>query len=69
MGETLMQRRRVSDEVFRYVKLYQQGRRRRKPEQDLSKKQRLKTCQQPRSDVGGMRYADLLGVYGAWTGM
>ena len=26
MGETLMQRRRVSDEVFRYVKLYQQGR-------------------------------------------
>ena len=27
MGETLMQRRRVSEEVFRYVKLYQQGRR------------------------------------------
>ena len=26
MEETLMQRRRVSDEVFRYVKLYQQGR-------------------------------------------
>jgi hypothetical protein len=26
MGETLMQRRRVSEEVFRYVKLYQQGR-------------------------------------------
>ena len=26
-GETLMQRRRVSEEVFRYVKLYQQGRR------------------------------------------
>ena len=26
MGESLMQRRRVSDEVFRYVKLYQQGR-------------------------------------------
>ena len=25
-GETLMQRRRVSEEVFRYVKLYQQGR-------------------------------------------
>ena len=24
--ETLMQRRRVSEEVFRYVKLYQQGR-------------------------------------------
>ena len=26
MGESLMQRRRVSEEVFRYVKLYQQGR-------------------------------------------
>ncbi len=26
MGETLMQRRRVSEEVFRYVKLYQQER-------------------------------------------
>jgi len=26
MGETLIQRRRVSEEVFRYVKLYQQGR-------------------------------------------
>jgi len=26
MGETLMQRRRVSEEVSRYVKLYQQGR-------------------------------------------
>ena len=25
MGESLMQRRRVSEEVFRYVKLYQQG--------------------------------------------
>ena len=25
-GESLMQRRRVSEEVFRYVKLYQQGR-------------------------------------------
>ena len=27
MEETLMQRRRVSEEVIRYVKLYQQGRR------------------------------------------
>ena len=26
MGETLMQQRRVSEEVFRYVKLYQQER-------------------------------------------
>ena len=26
MDESLMQRRRVSEEVFRYVKLYQQGR-------------------------------------------
>ena len=26
MEETLMQRRRVSEEVVRYVKLYQQGR-------------------------------------------
>ena len=26
LGESLMQRRRVSEEVFRYVKLYQQGR-------------------------------------------
>jgi len=26
MGGTLMQRRRVSEEVSRYVKLYQQGR-------------------------------------------
>ena len=26
MGASLMQRRRVSEEVFRYVKLYQQGR-------------------------------------------
>ena len=30
MEETLMQRRRVSEEVFRYVKLYQQGRKTRK---------------------------------------
>jgi len=30
MGETLMQRRRVSEEVFRYVKLYQQGRKKLK---------------------------------------
>ena len=27
MGESLMQRRRVNEEVFRYVKFYQQGRR------------------------------------------
>ena len=39
MGETLMQRRRVSDEVFRYVKLYQQGRKWRY----LTKKPRLTT--------------------------
>ena len=26
MGETLMQRRRVKDDVFRYVNFYQQGR-------------------------------------------
>jgi len=26
MGESLMQQRRVSEEVSRYVKLYQQGR-------------------------------------------
>ena len=34
MGETLMQRRRVSEEVFRYVKLYQQGRRMTVPEEE-----------------------------------
>ncbi len=31
MGDTLMQRRRVSEEVFRYVKLYQQGRKKTVP--------------------------------------
>ncbi|OUJ48407.1 hypothetical protein BTO03_26225, partial [Vibrio parahaemolyticus] len=34
MGETLMQRRRVSEEVFRYVKLYQQGRKMTVPDQE-----------------------------------
>ena len=44
MGESLMQRRRVKDEVFRYVNFYQQGRKWRY----LTKKPRLTTCQQPR---------------------
>ncbi len=34
MGETLMQRRRVSEEVFRYVKLYQQGRKKTVPKEE-----------------------------------
>ena len=34
MGGTLMQRRRVSEEVFRYVKLCQQGRRKTVPDQE-----------------------------------
>ncbi len=34
MGETLMQRRRVSEEVIRYVKLYQQGRKETVPEEE-----------------------------------
>ncbi len=34
MGETLMQRRRVSEEVFRYVKLYQQGRKKTVPDSE-----------------------------------
>ena len=36
MGESLMQRRRVSEEVFRYVKLYQQGRERTVPAEEAS---------------------------------
>ena len=38
MGETLMQRRRVSEEVFRYVKLCQQGRRMTVPEEEAPAK-------------------------------
>ena len=34
MGETLMQQRRVSEEVFRYVKLYQQGIEKKVPEKE-----------------------------------
>ena len=34
MGGTLMQRRRVSEEVFRYVKLYQQGIEKKVPEKE-----------------------------------
>ena len=34
MGGTLIQRRRVSEEVFRYVKLYQQGRKETVPDQE-----------------------------------
>ncbi len=58
-----MQRRRVSEEVFRCVKHYQQGRKNTVP----TKKPRLTTCQQPREYVGGKRYSDLLGVKGAET--
>lgn len=34
MGGTLMQRRRVSEGVLRYVKLYQQGRSKTVPDQE-----------------------------------
>ncbi len=34
MGETLMQRRRVSEGAFRRVKLYQQGRKKTVPDQE-----------------------------------
>ncbi len=61
-----MQRRRVSEEVSRYVKLYQQGRKKASGfGRYLTKKPRLTTCQQPRYYVGGKRYPDLLGVKGA----
>ncbi len=38
MGETLMQRRRVSEEVIRNVKLYQQGRKKTVPDQEAPAK-------------------------------
>ncbi len=66
MGETLIQRRRGSEEVFRYVKPFQQG---RKKLRYLTKKPPLTTFQQPREYVGGKRYSELLGVKGAETVM
>ena len=56
-----MQRRRVSDEGIRFVKLCSMGRKGLYHRRKL----RLNTCQQPRSYVWSERCPELLGVKGA----